>query len=70
MADDAKASRAESVLLVEKWNSGTQEYPDTMCLHDMFRESAARNPNRTAIVYQVQFAKQCLSSTARMVVGK
>lgn len=41
------------MLLVEKWNSATQEYPDSMCLHDMFRESAAKNRDATAILYKV-----------------
>lgn len=52
LSDDANTSRAESVLLVEKWNSATQEYPDSMCLHDMFRESAAKNRDATAILYK------------------
>lgn len=53
LADDAGKSRDESVKLVEQWNSGTQEYPDRSCLHDMFRESATKNRDATAIVYKV-----------------
>ncbi|CAN0021799.1 unnamed protein product, partial [Sphacelaria rigidula] len=51
LADDAQKSRDESVLLVEKWNSATQYYPDTICLHDMFRESAKRNPHAPAVMF-------------------
>jgi len=51
--DDAIKSREESVKLVEQWNSGTQDYPDQSCLHDMFRDSASRNRDATAIVYKV-----------------
>ena len=53
MCDDATKSREESVKLVHKWNSGKQEYPDRSCLHDMFRESASKNRDATAIVYKV-----------------
>ena len=51
--DDATKSKEESVKLVEQWNSGTQEYPDQSCLHDMFRESASRNRDAIAIVFKV-----------------
>lgn len=55
LADDATKSRGESVKLVEKWNAGTQDYPDRSCLHDMFRESASKNRDATAIVYKVVY---------------
>lgn len=53
LCGDATKSREESVKLVEEWNSGTQEYPDRSCLHDMFRESATKNRDATAVVYKV-----------------
>lgn len=55
LGDDANKCREESVLLVERWNSGTQDYPDTARLHDMFRESAKRNPDATAVVFKVSY---------------
>lgn len=39
--------------MIEKWNSGTQDYPDRSCLHGMFRESAKKNRDAIAIVYKV-----------------
>lgn len=57
LGDDASKCREESVLLVERWNSGRQDYPDTSRLHDMFRESANRNRDATAIVFKVWRAR-------------
>lgn len=53
LGEDAIRSRQESVQMVERWNSGTQDYPDRSCLHDMFRESAKKNRDATAILYKV-----------------
>ncbi|CAM9797346.1 unnamed protein product, partial [Laminaria digitata] len=52
LGEDAIRSRQESVQMVERWNSGTQDYPDRSCLHDMFRESAKKNRDATAILYK------------------
>ncbi|KAG5189217.1 hypothetical protein JKP88DRAFT_302551, partial [Tribonema minus] len=49
---DVQQSRAESVALIERWNAGTFDYPDTACLHELFTQSAAAHPDATAIVYQ------------------
>lgn len=41
---------------MEQWNSATQDYPDKSCLHDMFRESAKKNRDATAIVYKASLS--------------
>ncbi|CAM9574193.1 unnamed protein product, partial [Discosporangium mesarthrocarpum] len=45
-------SRQQSLALINSWNSKIGKYPDTMCVHDMFRESAARYPQHPAIIYK------------------
>ena len=53
LGEDAIRSRQESVQMIERWNSGTQDYPDRSCLHEMFRESAKKNHDAPAIFYKV-----------------
>lgn len=60
LGGDADKCREESVLLVERWNSGKQDYPDTSRLHDMLRESVNRNRDATAIVFKVWRARDDL----------
>ncbi|MGW5926839.1 non-ribosomal peptide synthetase [Streptomyces anulatus] len=36
---------------VDRWNATTADFPDTMCLHEMFEAQAARTPDAPAVVH-------------------
>ena len=68
LGEEAVRSRQESVQMVERWNSGTQDYPDRSCLHDMFRESAKKNRDATAILYKVRSDRlQIINRSLRII---
>ncbi|KAF9944851.1 hypothetical protein BGZ72_001907, partial [Mortierella alpina] len=42
----------ERTMLLQSWNSVRQDYPDHLCLHQLFEQQAERTPKATAIVYE------------------
>ncbi|WP_445260551.1 amino acid adenylation domain-containing protein, partial [Photorhabdus sp. S7-51] len=47
-------SPAERRLLLETWNATEMPYPDTVCLHQLFEQQAAKTPDAIALVYEEQ----------------
>ncbi|WP_219847638.1 non-ribosomal peptide synthase/polyketide synthase [Photorhabdus hindustanensis] len=44
----------ERELLLETWNVTETEYPDQLCIHQLFEQQAEKNPDATALVYENQ----------------
>jgi amino acid adenylation domain-containing protein len=44
----------ERKLLLENWNATEAEYPEDMCIHELFEEQVCRTPEATALVYEEQ----------------
>ncbi|KAI1288646.1 hypothetical protein EDD11_009741, partial [Mortierella claussenii] len=44
----------ERQLLVEKWNTTQQDYPEDRCVHQLFELQAAKTPNACALVFEDQ----------------
>ena len=47
-------SPEERKLLLETWNATEAEYPEDMCIHELFEEQVRRTPKATALVYEEQ----------------
>ncbi|KAG0195549.1 hypothetical protein BGX28_001119, partial [Mortierella sp. GBA30] len=47
-------SPAERTLLVRTWNDARKEYPDHVCLHQLFEQQVERTPEAIAVVYEDQ----------------
>jgi amino acid adenylation domain-containing protein/non-ribosomal peptide synthase protein (TIGR01720 family) len=45
---------AEYRLVTKEWNDTKADYPSDKCIHDLFAEQAARNPDSVAVIYQDQ----------------
>jgi amino acid adenylation domain-containing protein len=43
---------AERAQVIEEWNATEREYPSERCIHALFEEQVARQPEATAVVYQ------------------
>ncbi|CAO3572894.1 unnamed protein product [Mortierella alpina] len=44
----------ERRLVLETWNDTTSEYPDSLCLHQLFELQVERTPDAPAVVYENQ----------------
>ncbi|MBE8597834.1 non-ribosomal peptide synthase/polyketide synthase [Xenorhabdus sp. BG5] len=44
----------ERTLLLKTWNATETEYPDSLCIHQLFEQQVERTPNATALVYEEQ----------------
>ena len=44
----------ERKLLLEEWNATEAEYPEEMCIHELFEEQVRRTPEAIAVVYEEQ----------------
>ena len=44
----------ERRLLLETWNATEAEYPENLCIHQLFEEQAKKRPEATAVVYEDQ----------------
>ncbi|KMJ45340.1 hypothetical protein AB204_09455 [Xenorhabdus khoisanae] len=40
--------------LLETWNSTATEYPNTLCIHQLFEQQVEKTPDATALVYEDQ----------------
>ncbi|KAF9195382.1 hypothetical protein BGZ49_003057, partial [Haplosporangium sp. Z 27] len=47
-------SQDERTLLLETWNMTQEEYPDNLCLHQLFENQVALTPEAVAVVYEDQ----------------
>ncbi|KAF9272949.1 hypothetical protein BGZ68_001964, partial [Mortierella alpina] len=47
-------SSMERTLVLETWNTTTEEYPNEVCLHQLFEQQAERAPDAIAVVYEDQ----------------
>jgi amino acid adenylation domain-containing protein len=43
---------AERQLLLEEWNATEAPYPEELCIHQLFEEQAARDPEAVALVFE------------------
>ncbi len=44
----------ERTLLLEEWNATEVEYPEELCIHELFEEQVSRAPEATALVHEEQ----------------
>ncbi|QXF34496.1 non-ribosomal peptide synthetase [Photorhabdus luminescens] len=44
----------ECSLLLRTWNATETEYPDQLCIHQLFEQQVEKNPDATALVYENQ----------------
>src|SRR6202042_862221 len=44
----------ERTLLLETWNATATAYPEQMCVHQLFEERVARDPQAAALIYKDQ----------------
>ena len=47
-------TEAERVLMLEKWNATQREYPQELCVHELFEQQVERTPDAVALVYEEQ----------------
>ena len=45
-------SESERRLVVEEWNDTVVEFPDDVCVHELFEEQVSETPDATAVVYE------------------
>jgi amino acid adenylation domain-containing protein/thioester reductase-like protein len=50
-------SQAEQQTIVSDWNNTKTSYPADQCIHQLFEQQAAQNPNATALIYRDQTVK-------------
>ncbi|WP_047678110.1 non-ribosomal peptide synthetase, partial [Xenorhabdus sp. NBAII XenSa04] len=46
--------QAERIRLLKTWNRTETAYPETLCIHQLFEQQAAKTPQATALVYENQ----------------
>ncbi|ORX93280.1 amino acid adenylation enzyme/thioester reductase family protein, partial [Basidiobolus meristosporus CBS 931.73] len=47
-------SSSEQELLLQKWNTADEPYPNQLCIHQLFEDQVARSPDAIAIVSESQ----------------
>jgi amino acid adenylation domain-containing protein len=47
-------TEAERVLMLEKWNATQREYPQELCVHELFEQQVERTPDAVALVFEEQ----------------